>query len=94
MVNTPICFEDGVVANRLYEVPVRTGGPCPKCNFPLEDTLAYNPFDTNYYLFCCACKKWFRYCDLAGRLLDLKVVHSNKKTPLDENLGLNELVGI
>jgi hypothetical protein len=87
---TPICFEDGNVAHAKYNVPVRRGGPCPRCNAPIDTVLAYNPFDNNYYFNCGACQKWFRYCDINGNLLDLMVVTTNKKTEYDENLSLSE----
>ncbi len=88
--SVPICFEDGNVAYYKYQVPLRHGGPCPKCHLPIDTLLAYNPFDQNYYLHCGGCGKWFKWCDINGNLLNFAVVTSNKKTEVDENLGLSE----
>ena len=89
---TPICFEDGFVANIKYGVPVRNGGPCPRCNVPVDTALAYNPFDFSYYFYCFSCQKWFRWCDINGKMLDLAIVTTSKKgQDLDEMQGLNSV---
>ena len=79
----PICFEEGRVANEKYGVAVRSGGPCPGCNFPSIDTLYFNPTDSYYYYHCPSCLKWFRYMYVDGTMSDMEVVKSSKRTALD-----------
>ena len=77
-----------VEAQRAYEdfgAVIRTGGPCPICKVPVDTKLYFNPTDSYYYFNCPACNVWLRWCDVDGNMADLKVVTSQKTTPLDED---------
>ena len=79
-----ICFVDAVTAKQSYDgVIIRKGGPCPICRVPVDVTLHFNPTDSYYYFNCPSCNVWVRWCDFFGNIVDLKVVTSQKTTPLD-----------
>lgn len=83
---SPIIFVDGVEAKAIYGVEIRSGGPCPTCKAPIHITLSFNPCDSNYYLHCPVCGRWYRWTDLNGNLIKHTKVTSRKRTKLDIDL--------
>ena len=81
--DTPICFVDGKTAHDEYGVTIRNGGPCPKCKFPVDTNLHFNPLDSYYYFHCPVCQVWLRWCQFDGTMDDLAIVSSKKTTGLD-----------
>ena len=80
-----ICFVDGQTAHESYGVDIKSGGPCPKCGFPVETVLYFNPTDGGFYFNCPVCGVWVRWLSSDGTLSDFKVVTSTKNTDLDED---------
>jgi hypothetical protein len=79
----PILFEDGAQAATKYNIPRYSGGPCPHCKFPVDQTLQFNPLDSKYYFTCPLCLRTYRWAETDGRLSDLKQVKVSKTTGLD-----------
>lgn len=87
----PICFVEGHQASADYAVPLRFfNGPCPHCQGPLDETLAFNPLSGNYFISCPICLTWIRYCNIWGTIGDFSIVHSLKQTPLDQDLNVED----
>jgi hypothetical protein len=80
----PICLVDGDQAVRQYGVAKYSGGPCPKCKFPVDQVLLFNPTDGGHYYFKCpVCGVVLRLLNPDGSVSDLEEVKSTKTTELD-----------
>ena len=85
----PICLVDGDQAVRQYGVAKYSGGPCPKCKFPVDQVLLFNPTDGGHYYFMCpVCGYTCRFLEPDGSPSDLEEVKSTKTTSLDIDLDI------
>jgi len=79
----PICLVDGDQAVRQYGVAKYSGGPCPRCKFPVNQVLQFNCCDSYFYFTCPVCGYVCRFLEPDGTPSDLQEVKSTKTTELD-----------
>ncbi len=84
-------FIDGNTAFTDYGAERRYANGCPNCHGPVVSLLAFNPTDSYWYLAPCPiCLKFIRYYDNLGNLADFAVMKSNKITPIDQDLNVED----
>ena len=79
----PICLVDGDQAIRQYGVAKYSGGPCPRCKFPVNQVLQFNCCNSYFYFTCPVCGYVCRFLEPDGTPSDLQEVKSTKTTELD-----------
>ena len=80
----PILFISGDVAFQQYGATKKYANQCPNCKSPINQLLAWNSFNSYYYLAPCpVCGRFIEYMDNTGHLASLSIITSNKTTPLD-----------